>query len=301
MAGAEFASSYLTVGLDGSPSAAAALDWALAEAARRRLAVQLVSVWGTPLTVAGPVPTLAVPAMAASARAAAQHAVDAAAKRAADAGVVSTTEVVEGEPAEVLVALASGADQLVVGARGRSALVRHLLGSVSTAAVHHATRPVTVVRGASAHPHHRIVVGVDGSTYSATALQRAVLEATSARSPLTVVTAWHAMDADLLGDFGGLVVPDDDELSGLAELRARRAMQHAGVPGCGIPVHLAVRHGNAADVLRDESAHADLLVVGTHGWGAFDRVMFGSTSTTLLHHAGCPVQVVPSDRSVPKR
>lgn len=289
--------SYLTIGIDGSRSAQAALDWGLAEARRRLLTVQLVAVWGTPLTVTGPVPSLAVPAMATSARAAARHVVEDAAKQAADAGVEATTEVVEGDPADVLVALSAGADQLVVGARGHSTVVRHLLGSVSTAAVHRARGPVTVVRAAPRQTHARVVAGTDGSAESDAALRRAALEATATGVPLSVVTAWHPMSSDLLSEFSSMVVPGDEELSTLAELRARESMRRAGLDRCAVPVHLTVCHGAAERVLRDESEHADLIVVGTHGWGVFDRIMFGSTSTALLHHAGCPVQVVRGEPS----
>jgi nucleotide-binding universal stress UspA family protein len=284
---------YVTIGIDGSRSAGAALEWGLAEARRRSLAVQLVSVWSTPLTVAGPTPALAIPAMVRAARAAAHQTVDDAAKLAADAGVEATTEVLEGDPAHILLALSAGADQLVVGAHGHSALVRGVLGSVSAAAVHHATGPVTVVRTKPSQPQHRVVVGIDGSDDSVAALRRAALEAASARAELAVVTAWHRTSTDLLDEFTGIRIPGADELRELAEARARKVMHQAETDSFAIPVRLSVRYGTAEHVLSRSSAHADLLVLGTHGWGAIDRMLFGSTSNALLHRAACPVQVVP--------
>jgi len=283
---------YVTIGFDGSQSSQAALEWALTEARRRSLSAQLVSVWSTPFTTCGP-SALAIPTMMTSARTAAEHAVEWAAKAAADAGVEASSEVVEGDPAELLVALAASADQLVVGAHGRSVVVRSLLGSVSTAAVHHAVTPVTVIRRKPGQPHHRVVVGIDGSAHSEPALRRGLLEATAARAELSVITAWGHASPDLVGEFSGIRTPSDEDLRGLAELRARKVMHQAATESAAVPVRLTVAYGAAQHVLCRESAHADLLVVGTHGWGAFDRMLFGSTSTAVLRRALCPVQVVP--------
>lgn len=284
---------HLTIGVDGSHAAEVALEWGLAEAARRSLAVQLVSVWSTPVTAPGPASAIAIPAMVISARTAARRTAERAAKLAADAGVQASTEVLDGDPAEVLIRLSAAADQLVVGARGRSAVTRTLLGSVSTAAVRHAAGPVTVVRRSPSPRHHRIVVGVDGSEDSVSALRRALLEATAAGAELLVVTAWSRGDPDLIGEFAGIRIPLDEDLRTLADVRARDVMSRTGADSASIPVRLSVRYGAAAHVLRRESMHADLVVVGTHGWGALDRLLFGSTSSAVLHHASCPVQVVP--------
>lgn len=51
--------------------------------------------------------------------------------------------------------------------------------------------------------------------------------------------------------------------------------------------------GNAGKVLTDRSATADLVVVGSRGLGGIGRLTLGSTSTHVVHHARCPVVVVP--------
>ena len=54
--------------------------------------------------------------------------------------------------------------------------------------------------------------------------------------------------------------------------------------------------GEVAEELIKASRDADLLVVGTRGSGGFTRLMLGSTSSQVTHHAACPVVVVPGTR-----
>ncbi len=57
------------------------------------------------------------------------------------------SRVVQGNPAQVLIDAAEGADLLVVGSRGHGGFTGALLGSVGTHCVHHARCPVVVIRG----------------------------------------------------------------------------------------------------------------------------------------------------------
>ena len=287
------AAEFLTVGVDGSPSAEHALDWALGEARRRALQLQIVNVWALPLMIPGPSATIAVPTMIESARLYAQHVVDAAAKRAADAGIQASTEVLEGHPATELLRLAQAADQLVVGARG-SAVGRFLLGSVSSAVSHHCAHPVTVVRGSPRTAHHRVVVGVDGSDFATAALRRAAIEAAAAGAELHVVTAWHLLDAELVGNFTGNRVPRLEDLREWTQARASKQIADESDNLRRCRLRFDVVHASPAHALLDAAAHADLLVVGTRGQGAFDRMLLGSVSSACVHHSPCPVQVVPS-------
>ena len=284
---------FLTVGLDGSAAAERALGWAIAEARRRSMQLQIVSVWRTPLVTAGPSSALAVPLMVQSAQLYAQHVVDAAAKRAADAGVAATTEVLEGHPTTELLRLAQGSDQLVVGDRGTSAVGRFLLGSVSTAATHYAPVPVTVVRGRQDATHRRVVVGVDGSSASAAALRRAAVEAVCSGAELLVVAAWQLLDVELLEGFSGRLLPQVDDARQWAETRATQLIDHESASLRDCNVRLDVVHEHPVPALLDAASRADLLVVGTRGGGFFDRMLLGSVSSACLHHADCPVQVVP--------
>ena len=66
------------------------------------------------------------------------------------------------------------------------------------------------------------------------------------------------------------------------------------VPGGeGLEARATVAVGPAAQVLVDAAQDAALVVVGSRGLGALSRAVLGSVSSSVLHHAGCPVAVVP--------
>jgi nucleotide-binding universal stress UspA family protein len=61
-------------------------------------------------------------------------------------------------------------------------------------------------------------------------------------------------------------------------------------------VTVSAINGFAAQALIDASADADLVVVGTRGGGGFPHLTLGSVSSQVIHHAKCPVVVVPRGR-----
>ncbi|WP_160666182.1 universal stress protein [Pseudarthrobacter sp. ATCC 49987] len=132
----------IVVGVDGSDSSLAALDWALEEARLRSGEVYVVTAWHYP--VIGDAAGRAEDHESFGDNARSVHAD--ALQRSSAARVPVTGEVREGHPAEVLLKAAAGADLLVVGSRGHGGFAGMLLGSVSSHAVHHAHCPVLVVR-----------------------------------------------------------------------------------------------------------------------------------------------------------
>jgi nucleotide-binding universal stress UspA family protein len=142
-----------------------------------------------------------------------------------------------------------------------------------------------------------IVVGVDGSGNSQRALEWAMKEAASHQVPLTVLTV-HQVAA---GQWTGNPIiypadrPEEDKARAAAEDAVREA---AGRLGDASSASVTVRSvsGLAAAELISASRDADLLVVGSRGAGGFARLLMGSVSTQVVHHAPCPVVVVPSGR-----
>jgi nucleotide-binding universal stress UspA family protein len=206
-------------------------------------------------------------------------------------------DVVEGGPADVLVAAAADADLLVVGARGLGGFKELLLGSVSQQCLHHTTRPIAIIRPTAARTGEdtmeRIVVGVDGSETARRALAWAVAEARLRQATLEVVLAWHMPYIAGYPYAGVGFDPATFEKDAKTSLDAIVD----GTDTTGIPsVERTLAVGDAASALLGRAADADLVVVGSRGLGGFTGLLLGSVSHHVTHHATCPVVVVPPER-----
>jgi nucleotide-binding universal stress UspA family protein len=137
----------IVVGVDGSPSAKAAVRWALVQARRSGGRVCAVTAWEIPAYV-GWMPMLPHEDLGAAAGKVLAESV-AEVLAAEEPGVELAETVLPGHPAQVLVDESAHAALLVVGSRGRGTFAGTLLGSVSQHCVQHAHCPVVVVRGKS--------------------------------------------------------------------------------------------------------------------------------------------------------
>jgi nucleotide-binding universal stress UspA family protein len=141
-----------------------------------------------------------------------------------------------------------------------------------------------------------IVVGVDLSHHSRTALQWALAEAAFRRTPLTVLSV-SPVSAGIFGIAAQHYPSDEVARAELAkstqEFVDREISQR---DGSDVQVTVRVISGLPADELVKASAGADLLVVGARGAGGFSRLVLGSVGAQAAHHALCPVVIVPTDR-----
>ncbi|MGO9139889.1 MAG: universal stress protein [Streptosporangiaceae bacterium] len=141
-----------------------------------------------------------------------------------------------------------------------------------------------------------IVVGVDGSNGSERALDWAVREAALQHAALTVLTV-HPVAAQWTGH--PMVLPADapevERARQAAEEMTSKALSQLSD---GKPASVTVRAANGlvADELISASRDADLVVVGSRGAGGFASLLLGSVSSQVVHHAECPVVVVPHKR-----
>ena len=147
---------------------------------------------------------------------------------------------------------------------------------------------------ASHYRIHRIVVGVDGSDGGQRALEYAMAQARQWGAHLDVVTVW-----DYPYQWAEGYNPkwaDDERWFATQAFERASAMTEKVLDGAAWPTWLHVRteEGPTAPALLHAAQEADLLVVGSRGRGGFAGLLLGSVSTACVHHAHCPVTVVPN-------
>jgi nucleotide-binding universal stress UspA family protein len=141
-----------------------------------------------------------------------------------------------------------------------------------------------------------IIVGTDGSHDAHRALEWAMQEAAARYAPLTVVTV-NEVPSGWTGN--PMILPWDQPALEKARQAVEEAVAKAATQlGESQPASVTVRalNGFAAKELIEASRDADLLVVGSRGGGGFARLLLGSISDQMVHHAHCPVVVVPGPR-----
>ncbi len=282
----------IVVGVDGSGAGGLALDWAAAEAGRARRPLHLLHAFEMDAVTVSP---LVVAPMAWYDP---QWSLTQAAERlAAIAPDLPTTSSQSNEtPTQALVRASHDAALVVVGTRGHTAAGALVVGSTAARVAGHAVCPVVVVRVAprpSAAP--RVVVGLDGSPSATSALRFAARWASEHGCRLSVVHAWPG---DITIDDVRAVESVRDEIReavrrGQVEL-TEAMLQPARTAFPGLPVDVLVPAGGPGGALVDASEDATLVVVGSRGRGLFKGLVLGSVSEHVLHHAHCPVVVVPS-------
>jgi nucleotide-binding universal stress UspA family protein len=282
----------VVVGVDGS---ACSLD-AVALAARqavlrdRPLHVVYAFFWpflGVPL---GPSP-LGPPegGLLCDAQRFVQEAVDRARK--AEPSVAVTGAAITGAAAEVLIDQSRSAALVVVGDRGLGGFTGLLVGSVAVQLAAHAACPVLVARGRP-NPTGDVLVGVDGSPAAEPAIGAAFEEATLRGARLTALHIWSHPRSTGPGDMLPLVYDVAEIEAGEARVLAE-ALAGWRDKYPDLPVRRELRRAYIRPALIDETARSQLIVVGSRGRGGFTGLLLGSVSQAMLHHAHCPVMVVP--------
>jgi nucleotide-binding universal stress UspA family protein len=142
-----------------------------------------------------------------------------------------------------------------------------------------------------------IVVGVDRSDNSRNALDWAITESAIRSTPLTVL-AVSPVASNIFG-YTPEHYPADEENRSRVEKAAQQFVDEAiarRADASGVQITVRTVSGLPADELIRASADADLLVVGARGAGGFARLVMGSVSSQVVHHALSPVVVVPAGR-----
>lgn len=290
----------VVVAVDGSDHSLRALEWAIPTA--RRLAADLViahvlpdaaQLWAARRSALGPGPQLNDPVTDRV--------------RAALSGRDGLPSVrfdsLEGEVPDALHALGASARMLVMGSRGRGGFASLLLGSNSLAVATRAPCPVVVVppqarTGEDERTTGRVVLGLNLGDTADDVIEFAFVEARARNVPLQVLSAYPAPPRP--PDGRGRVPAGQ---AGRRSVRARRAGREARTGRAAAPfeerypeveVDAVIAPADAAGHLVDASASAALIVVGRHRHRLKPgSLLMGSVAHAVLHHAECPVAVVP--------
>ncbi|SEV88562.1 universal stress protein [Natrinema salifodinae] len=278
----------ILVPTDGSDPAAAALEHALDVAADRDATVHLLYVADTKEPSLTRLGTDVVDALEIEGQDILSDAADLADER----GVTVTTDVVQGDPRELIAefATADEYDLVAMGAHGRRGIGEYVLGSVTDYVVNRSDVPVLTVRAADdatqPFPYTDVLVPTDGSDHATAAVELGA-----------EIGAHHGATLHLLSvvdevpevvDVESVQLSDQLEENLQAVLDEGAAIaERAGVDD----VETTVATGT---VPREVTSYADaegidLVVMGTHGHTGLDRHLLGSFTERLIRTSPVPV------------
>ncbi|MGG7569343.1 universal stress protein [Streptomyces sirii] len=292
----------ITVGLDGSPESLAAAQWAADEADRRQFVLRLLHAWI--LLAAEAADTPPDRDQNAGARRIVRQAVEEVRERHPHLQIIEDLVGSEAEPA--LLRAADESRMVVLGSRALGMWESFALGDVSLDVVGRAEGPVVLVRGgAGAKPERagsagdrdgpgpRIVVGVSLNGPCDPLLAFAFDAAVSRGLPLQAVHG-RALPVHAYAPWG--VDPDvAAEVAKEADGELRDAIRPWRERFPDVPVELTVLPESPTRAIVQTAPGAELLAVGRRRHRPLLVPRVGPVAHAAIHHATCPVAVVPHD------
>ncbi|MER6283163.1 universal stress protein [Streptomyces sviceus] len=278
------------VGVDGSAESLAAAEWAAREAVRRKRLLRLLHVrsWhprqdGEPATAAQRL----------SARRALRRAGDRIGRTCPEARWEE--EQVDGPATAALLRVAERADVLVLGSRGLSGFTGFLVGSVALGVAARTVRPVVLVPVAFRETVHRdVVLGLDLADPCDQVVEFAFEAARTRGARLRAVHAWQPPPPYALGpgEIGLIEGPRraDEWREFMAAILEPWRDKYPGVE-----VVETLTEGRAPSALIRAASGAGLLVVGRRTSPSPVLSRTGPVAHAVIHHADCPVAVVPHE------
>jgi nucleotide-binding universal stress UspA family protein len=220
------------------------------------------------------------------------------------AGVAAATDYAVGHPADEIARRADAADVdlIAMGSHGHGALASLLFGSVTLGVLGRTKKPLLLLRGHGPAPGDSLNVGiaVDGSDYGIAAVKyvlkhRALL---GAKPRVTVIHAVPDFGGSAMPDMAGIAVPaySAEDIKSMQQQAFEKAVApvRALLDDGGMAVDAVGLTGAAGDEI---SAYAkkqelDLLVMGSHGYGAVKAAVLGSVAQRVAAHCATPLLLI---------
>jgi nucleotide-binding universal stress UspA family protein len=225
-------------------------------------------------------------------------------KRLAKAGLAAASRYLVGHPGEQISEAANRGkvDLIVMGSHGHSALRGLLLGSVTNNVLARTKVPLLVLRHREPPVTDTLKLGiaVDGSKYGREAVKYVLrhIALFGAKPEVTLIHVVSDFAGAVMPDMGGIALPafSEDEIRALQKKAFEAAVAPARkllAKGKIVPTEVCLV-GNAGDELCAwaKKKKLDLLVMGSHGYGAFKAAVLGSVATRVMAHSTVPLLLV---------
>jgi nucleotide-binding universal stress UspA family protein len=202
-----------------------------------------------------------------------------------------------------------GADLIVVGSQGRSALGRFFIGSVSKEVATESRCSVRIARRAVEKPGDepvRIIIGVDGSPGAEAAVRQVGGRVWDQGTEVRLIAVDDGVSPKRIAGILPTAATMIDSCNEEAAAKARTMLEWAeeGLRTIGLSVSAEIRKGDPQRVLIDEAQKwgADSIFVGSRGFNtSLETFRAGSVSTGLVTGAPCSVEVVRSSGIINSR
>ncbi|OSC24441.1 universal stress protein [Mycobacterium vulneris] len=282
----------IVVGVDESPGAQVAVQWAACDAELRRIPLTLVHAISPEIATW---PQMRLPAGLARwqqdrGRRLIDEAFEIAEKASRRGGPAEVhTEVLPSAAVPTLVELSNNAEMVVVGCRGTGQWTGRPMGSVSSGLLRYAHCPVAIVPDEAESISHKsqapVLVGIDGSPASELATALAFDEASRRRVGLLALHAWADTN---ISEWPEIDWPTTESMAeeSLAERLAGWQERYPDVR-----VDRIVVRDRPAQQLVQRSEGAQLVVVGSRGRGGFTELLVGSVGESVTQMARVPIIV----------
>ncbi|GAB4472400.1 MAG: hypothetical protein OHK0044_16020 [Burkholderiaceae bacterium] len=220
------------------------------------------------------------------------------------AGLDATSTYAVGHPGE---AIASAADRdkvdlIVMGSHGHGALAGLILGSTTNAVLARSRKPILVLRAKEAPKGDSLKVGiaVDGSKYGKAAARYVIKHRDLFGAAPTVVLIHVVPDlaGAVMPDMAGIAMPafTEDEIKAMQKKAFDAALDPVRklLQKEGLATEEVCLVGNAGDEIAAyaKKKKIDVLVMGSHGYGAFKAAVLGSTAMRVAAHCETPLLLV---------